>query len=80
MVQNTRFTIKLRETLEGIKQHFPNLDRAFRQLQQALGNTKTSLDSLNKTQQSIGNKVQELTETINRIKQQQKQKQNELQD
>lgn len=71
VVQNTRFTIKLRESLEHIRQQFPTLDRAFRQLQQALGSNKTSLDSLNKTQTTTGNKIQELTESINKIKQKQ---------
>ena len=76
IVQNTRFTIKLRESLERIRQQFPTLDRAFRQLQQALGSNKNSLDSLNKSQTTTGNKIQELTESINKIKQQ---KQHELQ-
>ena len=76
VVQNTRFTIKLRESLEHIRQQFPTLDRAFRQLQQALGSNKTSLDSLNKTQTTTGNKIQELTESINKIKQKQHDLQN----
>lgn len=69
-VQNTRFLIKLRESTEKIRQAFPNIDRALRQLQTSIGTNKTATDSLTRATTNTGTKVQELTETINKLKQQ----------
>lgn len=49
IVQNTRFSIKLRESLYKIENLIPGLERMLKNLGVAMGNMKNSADSLKKS-------------------------------
>lgn len=67
IVQNTRFSIKLREELVKFTNAVPGLERAMKNLNSSLGNVKASTDALKKEVSDNTDKVQGLTEKINRL-------------
>lgn len=67
IVQNTRFSIKLREALNKFAGVVPGLERAMKNLNSSLGNVKASTDSLKKELSDSTDKVEKLTEKINRL-------------
>lgn len=67
IVQNTRFSIKLRETLNKFVGVVPGLERAMKNLNSSLGNVKASTDFLKKELSDNVDKVEKLTEKINRL-------------
>ena len=67
IVQNTRFSIKLREALMKFTSIVPGLERAMKNLNSSLGNVKASTDSLKKELSDNTDKVEKLTEKINRL-------------
>ena len=67
IVQNTRFSIKLREALNKFAGVVPGLERAMKNLNSSLGNIKASTDSLKKELSDNADKVEKLTEKINRL-------------
>ena len=67
IVQNTRFSIKLREELVKFTNAVPGLERAMKNLNSSLGNVKTSTDALKKEVSDNTDKVQGLIEKINRL-------------
>lgn len=67
IVQNTRFSIKLRESLNKFAGVVPGLERAMKNLNSSLGNVKASTDSLKKELSDNMDKVEKLTEKINRL-------------
>ena len=67
IVQNTRFSIKLREALNKFAGVVPGLERAMKNLNSSLGNVKASTDSLKKELSDNTDKVEKLTEKINRL-------------
>lgn len=68
IVQNTRFSIKLREALNKFAGVVPGLERAMKNLNSSLGNVKASTDSLKKEVSDNTDKVEKLTEKISRLK------------
>lgn len=66
IVQNTRFSIKLREALVKFTNVVPSLERAMKNLNSSLGNVKASTDSLKKELSDNTDKVGRLTERIYR--------------
>lgn len=67
IVQNTRFSIKLREALNKFAGVVPGLERAMKNLNISLGNVKASTDSLKKELSDNTDKVEKLTDKINRL-------------
>lgn len=67
IVQNTRFSIKLREALTKFTNAVPGLERAMKNLNSSLGNVKASTDSLKKEVSDNTDKVEKLTDRINKI-------------
>lgn len=67
IVQNTRFSIKLREALNKFVGVTPGLERAMKNLNSSLGNVKASTDTLKKELSDNTDKVEKLTEKINRL-------------
>lgn len=67
IVQNTRFSIKLRETLNKFIGVVPGLERAMKNLNSSLGNVKASTDSMKKEVSNNADKVEKLTDKINKI-------------
>ena len=67
IVQNTRFSIKLREALNKFAGVVPGFERAMKNLNSSLGNVKASTDSLKKELSDNTDKVEKLTEKINRL-------------
>lgn len=67
IVQNTRFSIKLREALNKFAGVVPGLERAMKNLNSSLGNVKASTDTLKKELSDNTDKVEKLTEKINRL-------------
>lgn len=67
IVQNTRFSIKLREALNKFAGVTPGLERAMKNLNSSLGNVKASTDTLKKELSDNTDKVEKLTEKINRL-------------
>lgn len=67
IVQNTRFSIKLREALNKFAGVVPGLERAMKNLNSSLGNVKASTDSLKKELSDNTDKIEKLTEKINRL-------------
>lgn len=49
IVQNTRFSLKLREALIKFTQTVPGLERSMKNLNSTLGNVKASTDNLKKS-------------------------------
>lgn len=68
IVQNTRFSIKLREALNKFAGVVPGLERAMKNLNSSLGNVKASTDSLKKELSDNTDKVEKLTDKINKLK------------
>lgn len=67
IVQNTRFSIKLREVFNKFAGVVPGLERAMKNLNISLGNVKASTDSLKKELSDNTDKVEKLTDKINRL-------------
>lgn len=67
IVQNTRFSIKLREAFSKFVGVAPGLERAMKSLNSALGNVRTSADSLKKGLSDNSDKTEKLIERINRL-------------
>lgn len=70
IVQNTRFSIKLREALVKFTNAVPGLERAMKNLSSSLGSVKTSEDALKKEISNNTDRIEKLTDKINRLKQQ----------
>ena len=68
IVQNTRFSIKLREALVKVQQLIPGLERSMKNLNSSLGNAKASSDALKKSTDNNSDKVEKLTDKINHLK------------
>lgn len=64
IVQNTRFTIKLREALIKFTNTVPGLERAMKSLSNSLGGVKTSADSLKKGVDNSTDRVEKLLERV----------------
>lgn len=69
IVQNTRFSIKLREALLKFIQVVPALERSMKNLNSTMGNVKSSSDSVKKALDNSADKTEELTDKLNHIKQ-----------
>lgn len=67
IVQNTRFSIKLREALVKFTNVIPGLERAMKNLNSSLGNVKASTDSLKKELSDNTDKVERLAEKITKF-------------
>lgn len=67
IVQNTRFSIKLRESLSKFAGVVPGLERAMKNLNGSLGNVKASADSLKKELSNNTDKVENLIDKINKL-------------
>lgn len=61
IVQNTRFSIKLRETFTHFQQVVPALERAMKNLNSTLGNVKASSDKLKASVEDNTESVEQLT-------------------
>lgn len=68
IVQNTRFSIKLREALIKFTNAVPGLERAMKNLNSSLGNVKSSTDTLKKSLDTNSEKADKLSDRINKIK------------
>lgn len=68
IVQNTRFSIKLREALIKFTNAVPGLERAMKNLNSSLGNVKSSTDILKKSLDTNSEKADKLSDRINKIK------------
>lgn len=69
IVQNTRFSIKLREALLKFIQVIPALERSMKNLNSTMGNVKSSSDAVKKALDNSVDKTEELTDKLNHIKQ-----------
>ena len=69
IVQNTRFSIKLREALLKFIQVVPTLERSMKNLNSTMGNVKSSSDAVKKALDNSADKTEELTDKLNHIKQ-----------
>lgn len=67
IVQNTRFSIKLREALLKFQQGIPGLERAMKNLNSSLGNVKASTDSLKKEVSDNTDEVGKMVDKINKL-------------
>lgn len=67
IVQNTRFSIKLREALNKFAGIIPALERSIKSLSSSLNGAKTSMDNLKKGVSDNTDKVERLTEKIKQI-------------
>lgn len=67
IVQNTRFSIRLKEALNKFAGVVPGLERSMKNLNSTLGSVKSSTDSLKKELSDNTDKVEKLTEKINRF-------------
>lgn len=67
IVQNTRFSIKLREAIMKFTSAVPALERAMKNLNSSLGSVRTSVDSLKKETSDNTDKIVKLTERVSKI-------------
>lgn len=67
IVQNTRFSIKLRESVTKLQQNFPALERALRNLSSSLTIVKTTIDSFKKSTDENTDKLDRLNDKINKL-------------
>lgn len=67
IVQNTRFSIKLREVFVKLTNAIPGLERALKNLNSSLGSVRTSVDTLKKETTDNTDKIVKLTERVNRL-------------
>lgn len=67
IVQNTRFSIKLREAIMKFTSAVPGLERAMKNLNSSLGSVRTSVDSLKKETSDSTDKIVKLTERVNKL-------------
>lgn len=67
IVQNTRFSIRLRESVTRLTMFIPGLERAIKTLGFSLNNVKTSADALKKGISDNTDKVEKVLEKINRV-------------
>jgi septal ring factor EnvC (AmiA/AmiB activator) len=67
IVQNTRFSIKLRESITKLQQNFPVLERALRSLSSSLTIVKTTIDSFKKSTDENTDKLDRLNDKINKL-------------
>lgn len=67
IVQNTRFSIKLREAIMKFTSVVPGLERAMKNLNSSLGSVRTSVDSLKKETSDNTDKIMKLTERVIRL-------------
>lgn len=67
IVQNTRFSIKLREAIMKFTSVVPGLERAMKNLNSSLGSVRTSVDSLKKGISDNTDKIMKLTERVIRL-------------
>lgn len=68
IVQNTRFSIKLREALLKFTQVVPGLERSMKNLNSSLGNLKSSVDSTKKSVDNNAEKTDKLSEKLSKVK------------
>lgn len=66
IVQNTRFSIKLRDAFGKFLMAVPPLERAMKNLNSSLGNVRSSADALKKNVSDNTDSVQELTKKFRR--------------
>lgn len=66
IVNNTRFSIKLREAFGKFFTTIPSLERAMKNLNSSLGNVRSSADAVKKGLSDNTDSVQELTKKIRR--------------
>lgn len=62
VVQNTRFEIKLRDSISKITQYFPTLERALHTLSQVLSVNKNSIEALRKAEEAHREEIEKLIE------------------
>lgn len=67
VVQNTRFSIKLRDVFISFYRMLPNLERAMKNLNSTLGNVKASSDLLKKSISENTGSVDTLNNKISKI-------------
>lgn len=67
IVQNTRFTIKLRESVGKLHNALTPLGREMKTLSNGLHNVKRSADSLEKTFTNSADRTEKVIEKLNRI-------------
>lgn len=63
-VQNTRFLIKLKATVDKLLVYLPTIERSHKGLTSALGTHKTSIDADKKAAQHLSDSIEQLTETL----------------
>lgn len=68
IVNNTRFSIKLREALIKFTNTVPGLERAMKNLNSSLGNVKSSTDILKKSTDLNSEKLDKFNDKLNRLK------------
>lgn len=67
IVQNTRFSIRLRESFIRLTTFIPGLERAIKNLGFSLNNVKASTDALKKGISDNTDKVEKVLDKINRV-------------
>lgn len=67
IVQNTRFSIRLRESFIRLTAFIPGLERAIKNLGFSLNNVKASTDALKKGISDNTDKVEKVLDKINRV-------------
>lgn len=68
IVNNTRFSIKLREAVIKLQQNFPALQRAMTTLNSGLSSTKDSLKETKKSLDANTDETHEVTELLRKVK------------
>lgn len=64
IVQNTRFSIKLRETLNSFQQVIPSLERSIKSLNNSIGSLRNSVDSLKENVVDNTDEVKKFTDKV----------------
>lgn len=67
IVQNTRFSIKLREVFVKLTNTIPGLERVLKNLNSSLGSVRTAVEALKKETSDNTDKIAKLTERVNRL-------------
>jgi len=68
IVKNSLFLIKLRDAVYKLTEKFPLLDKGLKTLNVTLTNNKSSVDALKKSIDTANEATEELTEKIDRMK------------
>ena len=67
IVQNTRFEIKLRDSINKVSQYFPTLERALHSVNQSLGMHKNSIEALRKAEDQNRDAIEKLIENAKKL-------------